>query len=376
MYLLSAISSLYLFYNVPEFMKKPVYWDAVIYHLIFTFLLLAPVKKIDEIKSVSIPRIKNTNFFHLFTMVVIVLCLMSIKLAWQNIDFAAVFNEANSLRVFERESGTLEAYIRFFGTRYYSLALVLAFYYILHEPHKKTLIILLFVCSLSSVISGMQVAAREYLIKYIYLAGVLFLICKNGISKSWNRRIVIMGSIVAFLGIAMFMFISISRFGEDSALTMDDSTMDSLLRYYGMGFVNFSERFHAFFIPVKAVGSMMFPAFASETMSAFDQNDSINTNIELNSFSTTLGSWLIDGGGIFAAAVAIVFYLLFRLVIRMKMSFFKLYFIVMFCDYIFSYPFFFSDVINVTRIISILFVVIFYLYEANILKKQLILRNK
>ena len=212
MYLLSAISSLYLFYNVPEFMKKPVYWDAVIYHLIFTFLLLAPVKKIDEIKSVSIPRIKNTNFFHLFTMVVIVLCLMSIKLAWQNIDFAAVFNEANSLRVFERESGTLEAYIRFFGTRYYSLALVLAFYYILHEPHKKTLIILLFVCSLSSVISGMQVAAREYLIKYIYLAGVLFLICKNGISKSWNRRIVIMGSIVAFLGIAMFMFISISRF--------------------------------------------------------------------------------------------------------------------------------------------------------------------
>ena len=143
-----------------------------------------------------------------------------------------------------------------------------------------------------------------------------------------------------------------------------------------MGFVNFSERFHAFFIPVKAVGSMMFPAFASETMSAFDQNDSINTNIELNSFSTTLGSWLIDGGGIFAAAVAIVFYLLFRLVIRMKMSFFKLYFIVMFCDYIFSYPFFFSDVINVTRIISILFVVIFYLYEANILKKQLILRNK
>ena len=369
MYLLSSASSVYLTYTESYFKSIDVTLFPVIYHIVVTFWLLAPFSKIDNKKISQIRPIHNIDVFRIFTYFIIFLCFTSIIDSYQHIDLYAMLYESSSLREDFGATGsiTLFNYLKYFGRMAYEVALVLSFYYIVYYPQKKLLIILLLISSLAAVIDGMTVAGREYVIKYSFLFVIMFLLCKGKFSKSWNRTLITIGSVLFSFGIFVFVMISISKFGMRQAGFFDqDTTTESFFSYYGMGFVNFSAYFKQFaFTPSQIpVGSIHFPFFAGSSTSVFQLGDRIRTQIQLNTFATSPGGLLTEGGFFFVTFIVLLWGLLLRFVMTSKLTVYKLYFIILFSDYAFSYIFFFNDVYNGARVFFLLLIVLLDYLEA------------
>lgn len=376
MYFLSSVAAVYLHSYDFWYSTIQIMWYAVIFHLFFTLLILTSYKNI-EIKFKSIPPVQNSLAFSVLTWIIIVLGISSIIINIPKIDLTTMLYYSKELRVFETdgERGGFIDYIAFFGSRYYSLALVMAFYYIINYPKKKFIIIILLLCSLTIVVSGMIVAAREYIIKYLYLIGIMFLLYRKKLPKIWKKSLMISGVVFATLGILMFLFISYARFGDTIGRLGDEATKNSLIEYYGQGWINFSLLFDMFSAPLLPIGALHFPFFSSGRVSMFNLNDVINANFSLNVFATSLGSWMQDGGVLFAACISILLASMIRFIQNRRPSVYNVYYLIWFYDYAFSYLFFFNDIFTGSRVLSVLVIVFFDFIDTHSTHKNHFYKN-
>lgn len=358
MYLLSSMSALWI-YNI-SYQGTPIVMNAVLFHIAMLFLLLYPLQRFDMVKYIGViktPEIK----IRLLTVIVILLSLISIYSDIQNINLQTLLADVQSLRtsLIEgefRKTNAILRYLNYFAGQYWSIALCLAFYYMMYYPKKRMLIVLLLISSLSVIVSGVAVAAREYLIKYLYLFFILTYWTYGQISVKWNRLIKKVAIVFVCVFTSFFLVITLLRFGESSSYS--DSPMHSLLSYYGQGFINFSSIFSEF--PNGATGgALKFPFFVGKYMSGYNINDIVVTDISLNSFSTTIGSWVFDVGIIWTVIITFIHFFIFKHIGKRRVTIFNLIYIVWIYDFIFSCLFFYNEVINGTRIVTILLIVLY-----------------
>lgn len=358
MYLCSSIAALYI-YGI-MYQGAPIVLSAIAFHIAMLFLLLYPLQKFDKIRFVDIPKEKMKEI-DMFSIIIIVLCLIKIFYDIQNIDIGILLSDVQSLRnsLIEgqyRSSNVILRYLCFFAGQYWSIALVLAFYYMRHYPHKSLLIALLFISSLGVIVSGLTVAAREYLIKYVFLFLVLTYWFLPTIMSRWRRTIRTLLFVFGGFFVSFFLLITFLRFGDNSHYAY--TPLESLLSYLGQGYIYFSSYFLEF--PEGATGgAVKFPFFVGRSISAFNLEDVVYSNVTLNTFSTTIGSWVLDVGIYWTVIITLIHFFIFKRVGNKRVTVFTLIYIIWIYDFIFSAMFFYNETLNGSRIMSILFVVIF-----------------
>lgn len=357
LFLTSSLASIYVhrFY----YQSYPIYWHAAIYHCIMLYMLLYPLQRFDRLKGYRLPK-SNERLVTTFAVIIVSLLLVKILYDASRVSLETLLTDVHSLRHNLSDQTNIESnpfirYFNFFAGQYWGVALALAFYFMQHYPQKRLLIYLLLLSSLEVVISGLVVAAREYLIKYIYLFFILYFWFSTTISLKWKKKMRTAFIILGALFISVFVLITVLRF---SGSTTFGSPMASVLSYLGQSNIFFSSFFEEF--PHGATGgAMRFPIFAGTSMSTFNVNDNIYSNIQLNSFATTIGSWYFEVGYIWTIIITLIHYLVFSHVGKCRITVFKLIYIVWIYDFIFSCMFFYNEVLNKSRILSILFIVFF-----------------
>ena len=346
---------------------RDVYLSAIIFHCIMSLLLLLPLVKIRETAIKDVARV-DPFILRSLAFVIIVSSLIKIASDIPNVNFALMLKNVHELRT-DLVAGTFIEknifirYVNFFAGGYWSVALVLAFYYMKYHPQRKLVILLLLISSLSVIVSGFVVAAREYLLKYIMLLGILTIAFFPALNNSWKsrlRRFLIL-SLLAFG--AFFVIITLLRFGEGSG--SNSSAIDSVLSYLGQGQVNFSQVYHLFPDGLTG-GRIKFPIFVGESLSAFNLNDVFYVDYQLNTFSTTIGCWIIEVGIFVTVLITILHYFIFRHVAKSKMTIFTLIYILWIYDFMFSSVFFYNENLNGSRVVAILFIVFLDFFSSRI----------
>lgn len=359
MYLISSIASCYILNHDLDFKDNVIYLDAVLFHIVALYLLLKPLQKYDNIIYNSNLLYVPNNIINIVTGITIILPIICILNAIPKISFSNIMNDVGALRALlvEQEVNQGNVFIRYsayYGGMLWSSAIVLFFYNLAYHKSRRILILLLLICSFSNVISGLVFAAREYLIKYLFLFIAFFLIFRNELSKEIKKRITIFIIISGILFLGMFLLITILRFENRAHV----DTISSLCSYTGQGFIYFSEYFNKIPNGIGSQGRISFSFFVGDVVSAYNIGDSFYTNVTTNIFSTTIGSWILDVGITITIFIVVLHNWLFRRVANSKKNIFSLLYVAWIYEFIFSTIFFYNESLNGGRVMFILSFVI------------------
>lgn len=352
LYLFAGLAAYYIYFNVDTYRYTELNFGAICYHLILMFLLLIPLRRFDERSKLPLSDFNQTT--KAFSFGVIICAVVYIVDGIQYVNINDILNDVGSLRSAlsegeKRSSSSIIGYVAYFFKTLSVAPLVLMFYYLIKYPEKKIMIILLFICSLGTVIVELRFAAREFLIKYVYLSFCLFFLLRKHFSQRIRKKIVTAGAAIVGIVLSIFMLITFMRFGD-----RDISTFDSMLVYLGQGFVNFSEGFVNYPDGLFAQkGTITFPFFAGEYRSSFNMDDQISSLIPMNVFRTIIGSWTLDNGVYLTVLIAIIYASLFVLIGKNKYNnVFSYIYIALVLDFSFSLLFFFHENISGTRLVT------------------------
>lgn len=370
-FLIGAVSACIIRFN-PNlvYSSMPLDLIAIVYHCMMLFLLINPFKHFDRYAFINFSRHNTVIMYSLITVIILV-SLYYIYLSVSSINLNMILVDVSSMRQQlienEAETGTLNTYLKAFSNTFHGMALSIAFYYIIKGTQKKLLIIILMICSMSQVIHSLNFAAREYIIKYLFVFFMLFSLFKNKISKEWKNLLLKLMITCGSLGLILFITVTLFRFTESDNY---DNPLTSIFAYLGQGFVNFSQRFIDFPYGLFG-GSQHFPIFSdSEKVSVYNLNSVISSDYFLNTFSTSIGSWIVDCGIFWATIITIIYSSLFRVFGKLKLNIFTLYYLIYAYEFIFSCLFFFNDTIGKLRVETFLFIVLLDIINRQIIKKR------
>lgn len=372
-FLLGAASACYIrFLPNSDFISIPLSLTAIIYHCIMLYLLLVPFKRFDAFSHKYFYKTNSLIEIGLvYSIIPISLYYICISISHLNLNMIMI--DVNSLRgaLIETsvESGTLNTYLKAFCTTFHGMALSIAFYYMIYKPEKQLLIMLLILCSMAQVIHSLNFAAREYVIKYIFVTFMLLTLLKNKISIVWLLGIKRFLFILSGLAILFLSIVTIVRF------TMSDrynNPLDSVFSYLGQGFVYFSQRFTDFPNGIFG-GAQSFPIFTGgEKADVYNINSIVSSDYFLNSFSTTIGSWIMDCGIFYTTIACLIHSLIFRCIGKFNLNIFTLYYLIYAYEFIFSCLFFYNDTIGKLRLETFLFVILLHFIDSKVMSKRLL----
>jgi len=355
LYFLAVVTCL-IFYSIQQH-KSPVSPVAIFYHIIMLGLLINPIKKYDRFaynKTAIIQEKKLKPFVY----VLIAISLYSIYDSFQNITVDRILTDVQSIRADFAEGGSytggISGYVTYYARIYWSLALLLMFYYLVYYPQKKLLILLLFISSLSQVIESFTIAGRDIVLKYIFIFLILNLLFRNELPQTTKRTLKKIFILTGGIFVGFFALISILRWDMNETASM--STQEALIAYLGQPFLYFSEYFENFAEKGATSGAIHFPIFTSTMVSRFNMSDSVNVNMTLNTFSTSIGSWLFETGALIAAVITVVHSLLMYNLKRKEKTIFTLIYVIWTFEFIFFSLFYYVYTINLSFVASILFI--------------------
>ncbi len=372
MYFLAGLSSVYLVMNVDNFSRLKLDAYAISYHLIMLILLLYPLKSYDRfsLRELETP----TTVVDKFTYFIIAIIIIYIIDGCGDVSFNAIIQDVHGLREDVTksfyQSSSFIGYIAYIAKNFSAVPLALMYYYIIKRPNSHILIIVLFICSLGTAFVELRVAAREYIMKFLFVAVCMYLICYRQISKKWRQKIIGYGSVVAIIVLIVFLLITFLRF-EDSKYT---NTIQSLLSYFGQGYAYFSEAFLEYPNGMfEEKGTLCFPFFSGGGHSVFNLDEQVYSTITLNVFRTSIGSWLQDCGWALTVFVTCCFSILFYFIGRIRrFNAFSLIYIAWVYEFSFSLLFFFNSTITGTKILSIIVVVWLDLLNSSYRRKSIV----
>lgn len=359
LYAFAGFSSVYLVCEVDNFKLLHISGLATVYHIFLLYVLIAPLKEFDRRVGEQLYTTKS-SIMRPFTLLIIFLMSIYIYDGIKDVNITSILEDVHDVRagISEAnfyESGGILGYIAYVAKGYTVVPIALMFYYIIHEPHRKKLIYILLFCSMGTMLVELRVAAREYLIKYLFVFLMAVIMLWGKINANWQtriRRILLVGGALVIL---VFLLITILRF-EDT----DSGVFVSLLSYLGQGYAYFSEGFLEWpdgMFPEK--GTLCFPFFSSSTRSNYNMADQVVTNIHLNVFRTSIGSWTADCGVYLTVLISVIFSYIYRTVAKQKkFTIFTIIYILMIYELTFSQLFFFNSQITGTKLLTV-FILIF-----------------
>jgi oligosaccharide repeat unit polymerase len=355
-YFIGGIGSLF-FYKMQS-SDSIISLGAIIYHILMLLLLILPLQNFDKYaysKTEIIPEIKLRPFVY----ILVIISIISIFDSIQYISFDNILNDIVGVRQSQVEinplQGTLLGYVTYYARIYWSIALILMFYYLAYYPSKKIIILLLFISSLSQVIESFTIAGRDIVLKYIFIFIILILFFRFKLPKKVKKNIYTLFIIIVCSFASFFVLISLLRWDLNS--TAKISTSESLLSYLGQPLLYFSGFFQNFATDGATGGSIHFPLFAyGDITSRHNLNNEVMANIQLNTFATSIGTWVFELGALLASIIAIIHSILIYHLKRKKNTIFTIIYIVWVFEFIFFSYFYYVYTINLGFIASILFV--------------------
>lgn len=355
-YFLAGVSSVYIYNYIDSYRNLPIGLLAICYQLSALYLLIKPLERYDGRATMSL--LKPNTVVYFFTAFVIVIVSIYFINGAQNVRMSRIMDDVSGLRmelVQQENTRSFLGYIAFIAKQLSVAPIAMMFYYMVMKPEKKLLILVLFVLSLSFPIVELQFAAREYLIKYLFVVFCFYMCTKDKLSPKWRKNVKLYGLLTAIPIVIVFFLITFLRFGEYDKLNVSNS----ILGYFGQGYVYFTEAFETFPNGMfEEKGSLCFPFFSSNGRLAYNMSDQVNTTIHLNVFRTTVGTWLQDCGWALTIIIVLFFYLLFRYIGRLRYhNVFTLIYMGWVFDFIFQALFFFHSIITGTSIVVYLFVI-------------------
>lgn len=349
MYFLAGIAACIIFDTNQKVEGSYVSLLPVIFHCICLFLIISPFKKFEKFKNIDIQPIPSKllggmTFFFIFCGLYGIL-----ELAPQ-VSLASIMTDTQELRrLYDDEKGQ-DSYFSFFGCKYWTISLVLAFYYMKTQSKRWVIILLLIISSFCYICDGLRFAGRECILKYSFVIVVLFYFFKNNIPSYYKKLVKTLFIVGGVMGISLLAVITYMRF-DISQVSEESDTTASVFSYFGQGLVNFSSIFKLFPDGLTH-GGHTFPTFFGPEPS------NLNTKgIAWNTFSTTIGSWIKDMGITGAVFMTFAYNALLRIIGSIKCNIFTIFYVAWAYEFFFSTPFFYNDVWNGSRLIS-LFVII------------------
>ncbi len=355
----SGLIFVYLFASICSYfdmqgLNRGAYLDltAILFHCLCLFLILRRFNKFDKFRNIEIIKLDNATLYTLTGF--FILCgTVAIIEGLPQVSLYSIVNETQDLRLLmESEGFGQRFYLTYFGVKYWTIPLVLAFYYIRYKPEKKILILLLFIVSFAYVIDGLKVAGRECLLKYSFVFFVFFLFFKDTLGGEWKKRLKLTMIVGASLIVGFFAIITFMRF-DVSKVQQSINVNSSLITYAGQGFVNFSSVFYHFPKGLSH-GSSHFPFFFPNAVRTADMS-----GLRLNTFSTSIGTWVKEFGIFGAFILTLIYSLLLKVVTSIKCNIFTLFYVAWALEFVFSMLFFYNEVLNGSRVISLATIILF-----------------
>ena len=356
-YFLSSIFSVYIYIGDGKYGGSYMDLDAILFHCLCLLMLLLPLRRFERFRKIRITKENNSTIF-IMSLFFIFCGLYAFFEIIPKVSLFSIISETQELRTLMDTETIHDSYFTYFGVKYWTVSLVLAFYNIRFNPHNKILIIFLFISSLCYIVDGLRFAGRECLLKYAFLFIVFLYFFSDGMSDSWKRILKFGLFIGGGVGVAFFAIITFMRF-DISQVEQQSSVQDSIISYFGQGFVNFPSRFH-FFPNGLSHGHALFPFFFGYGRSSFD-----SSGLDLKTFSTSIGSWVQDLGILGAFVLTCIYTFLLRLVTRIKCNVFTFIYVAWSLEFIFSLLFFYNDLLNGSRVISLFAIIMFDILVRN-----------
>lgn len=379
MFLCSSIASVYIVFTADEYNRTFFGIIPIVYHCWMFGVLLKTNEKLSLLENKPI-AIANSSILQIITWMVILLGVPSFIYTSTHINATSFAEEILTMRQeLGEDTGAsgLMGYVTYLSKSYWVLSLSLVFYYIIVFPQKKITILLLVISSLTRVIYGLSHAGRGDVVIYILLAGMLFLLLYKRMSYRSIKIFKIIGySIVAGL-LSVFLLISVVRFGVANSFNSgsETTTLEAIIRYFGLGFANFSREFNAFWWGVDG-GAGHFPFLVGRTTDALNQADRVNVDFGLNTFTTSIGSFVFDVG-VFVTIILV--YLLFycaQRVSKRPFNIFTLFYAAWIYSYLVESIFYFSDIFTGTRVLSLLVIFFFDMLNSSFLRNKQKINSK
>ena len=336
---------------------RPFDFFSIVFHCVCLIGIIYPFKKYEKFRNCNIETIPNGILLGLTAFFLFCGYWGILELAPQ-LNLASIVTDTQELRELFDENKGQDSYFSFFGSKYWTINLVLAFYYMRVSPKQWLIVILLFGASTCYLFDGLRFAGRECILKYAFVFLVLYYFVSGGIIPKYKKLINGIIVVGGLMGLALFAIITFMRF-DPSQVSQDSSVFSSLISYIGQGFVNFSTVVDLF--PGGLThGTNVLPVLFGPEPSHIDTK-----GFDSKTFATTIGSWVKDMGILGALILTIVYNALLRVVPSIRCNLFTMFYVAWAYEFFFSILFFYNDVLNGSRLISLFCIIMLDVFLRN-----------
>ena len=377
LYLFGAVAAVLLAFITDFYEEWRLDVIAILYHSLCLILFLYPVVYITNRYLLNF-NMPNEKGLKLLQNIIIGISLFSFASYLPKIidviavgDFKDARNMYNYGTLHEEEATGVVGYLGAIGSALSFFSLYFCFYNLKNNPDKKTLILLLLICSLTDVLNGLSMVGRGGIMRWLLMVVFFYLSFYQHIDLKVKKLVNRLLLLLVTPATIFFLIITVDRFSS-----REYPVYVYMLDYIGQSFIYFSYIFDQLYEPTFG-GRMNFPIlFPGETL---DRNLSevIYTDYSLNTFATFVGSFYKDMGFVTTLTIAFLFFLTFLLLYRFSRkprSFYKLFLFIIFSQMIINGVFYFQYT-GTTKIRSFILLIVlalfFQLKYKRRLKKQI-----
>lgn len=360
LYFLGSLSGFYLLITTGFYDAYRLDLFAVIYHSFCLLMFLSPIVYVSN-KLIHRFKIPDPVGLRIFLYVLIFFSFFSFASLIPKIqsvfaigDFKTARNLYNYGGLHDSEGGGILDYLGGIGAAFAYFSMFFFFYYLKNYPKKRLLIALLFICSLTDALSGLSVAGRGGIMRWILMLVFFYLSFHPHIDPKLRRRMLRLISLMAVPLITIFAFITISRFSD-----REYPVYTYVIDYIGQSFIYFSYIFDPFFESTFG-GRMNFPIFFPNDRIDRVLSEEVSANFDLNTFSTFVGSFYKDVGFYRTLILAVVYWIVLSYLFRgakVCNNFYKLMIFIIFSQIIVNGVFYFQYT-GTTKIRSFILLII------------------
>lgn len=318
-FLLSASSSIVLLFTTNFYDASRLNIVAILYHCLCLYLFLYPIVYVSNNIEKYLPKFSGlglsllARIFIIFSIVTYVVLLPEVIsiLTSDNLRHARYLSNQGALESTTNVGGVI-SYISAIGSAFSYFSLFLMFYFLAYFREKKTLIILLFVCSFTDVVTSMSMVGRGGVVRWGFMFIFLYLTFKSLIDKKIKKIALKLISVFSIPFVVVFFMITLSRFSD-----RDNPVFTYILDYLGQPFIYFSYIYEPFFKSTFG-GRHNFPFVFPNSSKIEGSLSDIVTSVDfyVNTFSTFVGSFYKDIGFVFTLLLAIIIFVLFLYLFR------------------------------------------------------------
>lgn len=314
LYFLSSILAFILIVHYKQYEITDIDPQAAVFHCFCLFMFIYPLTIFSN-KDISKIRFPHDYKLNLFSWFLISFCVLSLAYSIPRVQYAFSFSDLTEARklyndreLFDQEGGASSNIFSYFGSIGHNFSFISLFFFFIYLSflrEYKTIRVLLFFSSFAIVFSNLSAMGRDGIVRWVLFFFFCFNYFKVYLSVPLRKRIFNYGLFASIPLLVIFLAISFFRFSG-----REQPVLYYLVSYGGQQYFNFSAIYKDFTDGAFG-GTLTFPIFfpSSERTLMTNLNDTIYSNISLNTFPTFLGSFYLDTGFLTTLLISILFFL-------------------------------------------------------------------